>query len=90
MFREHVGAGELRALFHKFVERVLAVRTDVRHVPQVNDELATVQLLSRVSPRALHFRCPGENQLAFENQLPLDSSFNNGDSEHLRGCLLCR
>ncbi len=87
MFREYVSAGEPGAILHEFEKRVFTIRADLGYVSQIDDELPTLQLLSRASPGALYFCGPGKNQLAFEDESPLSGSFNDGDPEH---CLAAR
>ena len=81
MFREHICASEFRALFHQFRKRLLAIRTDERYVPEIDDQLAALQLLSRAFEGTLNFSGPRRDQLAFQDQPSLRAAFDDGNPE---------
>ncbi|HZP24030.1 MAG TPA: hypothetical protein VFB04_11315 [Terriglobales bacterium] len=81
MFREHIRAGKFRALFHQCGKRVLAIQADERHIPEIDDQLAAIQLLARGFEGALDFGGPRRDQLAFQDQASLQAAFDDGNLE---------
>jgi hypothetical protein len=82
MLIKNASAKEFRSIIHQPEQDVLSVWTNKRDVRQINHQLSAVKMFSSPSPAALHFRCPGTNQIAFQYQPPLRVRFNDGDLEH--------
>jgi hypothetical protein len=84
MLGKDASAKELRSIVHQPEQGVLSVWANKRDIRQIDHQLSAVKLFSSPSPGALHFRCPGTNQFAFQYQPPLAVRFDDGDLEHWR------
>jgi len=76
IFGENATTGKLCSLFHQFQELILALLANDSGIAQINDELASLKILSGTAPCAPQFPDPGLNKLSFDNQAPFRSSID--------------
>ena len=67
IFGENATTGKLCSFFHQFQELILALLANDSGIAQVNDELASLKILSGTAPCAPEFPDPGLNKLSFDN-----------------------
>ena len=76
IFGENATTRKLCSFFHQFQELILALLTNDGGIAQVNDELASLKILSGTAPCAPQFPDPGLNKLSFDDQAPFRSSID--------------
>ncbi len=76
IFCENATTGKLCSFFHQFQELILAFLANDSGIAQVNDELASLKILSGAAPCAPQFPDPGLNKLSFDDQAPFRSSID--------------
>ncbi len=68
IFCENATTGKLCSFFHQFQELILAFLANDSGIAQVNDELASLKILSGAAPCTPQFPDPGLNKLPFDEQ----------------------
>jgi hypothetical protein len=76
IFCENATTGKLCSFFHQFQELILAFLANDSGIAQVNDQLASLKILSGTAPCTPQFPDPGLNKLPFDNQAPFRSSID--------------
>jgi hypothetical protein len=77
VFGEHIAAGEFRALFHQFEERILAISTYQRHIAEIDDQSTPLKVILGMYPGPFHFGCPRMDQRSLQNQPPAAFCLND-------------
>ena len=76
IFCENATTGKLCSFFHQFQELILAFLANDSGIAQVNDELASLKILSGAAPCTPQFPDPGLSKLSFDDQAAFRSSID--------------